>query len=228
MKKTKHSKLFYWAFVIITILIVSGVFWIIGKPMIEFASEPEKFRLWVNSNGVWGRIVYIGMMVTQIIAAFLPGEPFELVAGYAFGAVEGTLLCFFASAIGCCFVLLMVRKFGIKLIRLFFSEQQINSVKFLKSSPKRILLFLIVFSLPGTPKDLLCYFAGITDIKLWILMLICTVGRLPAIITSTLGGDALGTESYIFAVVVLVITAIISGLGVYLYHKIKKENNKEK
>ena len=228
MEKRRHSKFFYWIFVIITILIVSGVFWIIGKPMIEFASEPEKFRLWVNSNGIWGRIVYIGMMVTQIVAAFLPGEPFELVAGYAFGAVEGTLLCFFASAIGSCFVLLMVRKFGIKLIRLFFSEQQINSVKFLKSSPKRILLFLIVFALPGTPKDLLCYFAGITDIKLWILMLICTVGRLPAIITSTLGGDALGTESYIFAVVILIITAVISSLGVYLYHKIRKENNKEK
>ncbi len=228
MKKTKHSKVFYWVFVIITLLLVSGVFWIIGKPMIEFASEPEKFRLWVNSNGVWGRIVYIGMMITQIIAAFLPGEPFELVAGYAFGAVEGTILCFLASAMGSCFVLLLVRKFGIKLIRLFFSDQQINSVKFLKSSPKRILLFLIVFALPGTPKDLLCYFAGITDIKLWILMIICTVGRLPAIITSALGGDALGTESYIYAIVILVVTAVISSLGVYLYHKIRQENNKEK
>ena len=210
---------------VIAVLLLVGVFcWYVGNPLVKFASEPEKFRIWVNSNGVWGRFAYIGMMILQIIAAFLPGEPFEMVAGYAFGTIEGTALCFIASAIGSIFVLLLTRKLGIKLVKLFFDDNKINSVKFLHSSPKRILLFAVIFILPGTPKDLLCYFAGVTDIKMSILILICSFGRIPAIVTSTIGGDALGTKSYILAIVVLIITFLISFSGVIVYRLISKKH----
>ena len=33
------------------------------------------------------------MVILQVIVAIIPGEPLEIVGGYAFGAVEGTLLC---------------------------------------------------------------------------------------------------------------------------------------
>lgn len=212
---------------IITVLTLVGILtFIVGKPLIKFASEPEKFRIWVDSNGFWGRLAYIGMMILQIVAAFLPGEPFEMVAGYAFGTVQGTILCLFASAVGSIFVLLLSRKFGMRFINLFFNKQQIEKVKFLRSSPKRILLFTVIFILPGTPKDLLCYFAGITDIKLWILMLICSFGRIPAIFTSTLGGDALGTKSYILAIVVFSVTILISLIGALIYKIISNRHNK--
>ena len=133
-----NKKIFKIFFVVIVLLIVGVVCWYVGNPLVKFASEPEKFRIWVNSNGVWGRFAYVGMMILQIIAAFLPGEPFEMVAGYAFGTIEGTALCFIASAIGSILVLLLTRKFGIKLVKLFFDDNKINSVNFLHSSPKRI------------------------------------------------------------------------------------------
>ena len=218
-----NKKILKTVFVLAILLLMGIVCWYVGNPLVKFASEPEKFRVWVNSNGIWGRFAYVGMMILQIIAAFLPGEPFEMVAGYAFGTLEGTALCFIASAIGSIFVLLLTRKFGIKLVKLFFDEDKINSVKFLHSSPKRILLFAVIFILPGTPKDLLCYFAGVTDIKMWILILICSFGRIPAIVTSTIGGDALGTKSYILAIVVLIITFLISFLGVMVYRWISKK-----
>ena len=85
-------------------------------------------------------------------------------------------------------------------------------------------MFAVIFVLPGTPKDLLCYFAGVTDIKMWILILICSFGRIPAIVTSTIGGDALGTKSYILAIVVLIITFLISFSGVIVYRLISKKS----
>ena len=101
----------------------------------------------------------------------------------------------------------------------------IKSAKFLQTSPKKTLLFSIIFALPGTPKDLLCYFAGLTDIKLWKLVLICSFGRIPAIVTSTLGGDALGTKSYVLAIIVLLATVLISFIGVLVYNKLGKRYN---
>jgi len=83
-----------------------------------------------------------------------------------------------------------------------------------------VLLFLVIFMVPGTPKDLLCYFAGLTTIPFPVLMVICSLGRLPAIVTSTIGGNALGTERYILAVVVFVAAFLLSLAGLFLYNKI--------
>ena len=57
-------------------------------------------------------------------------------------------------------------------------------------------------------------------------MLICSFGRIPAIVTSTLGGDALGTKSYILAIVVFSVTLLISLIGTFIYKIISKRHNK--
>ena len=69
-----------------------GTFFLAGKPMMQFFSEPEKFRAWVDEKGIWSRVIFVGLMFFQVVAAAIPGEPLELAAGYAFGALEGTLL----------------------------------------------------------------------------------------------------------------------------------------
>jgi uncharacterized membrane protein (DUF485 family) len=57
-----------------------------------------------------------------------------------------------------------------------------------------------------------------------LLIFICTVCRFPSIITSTIGGNALGTGEYGFAVIVFVITAVISAIGIIIYNKFSKKN----
>ena len=80
--------------------------------------------------------------------------------------------------------------------------------------------------IPGTPKDLLCYFAGLTDIKPLPFLLICSLGRLPSLVTSTVGGDALGTESYVLAAVVFAVTLLISGAGLLCYRWLCRRHNR--
>jgi len=213
---------------IIAGIVLSGLIAAIAIPMLSFAKEPEVFRAWVKENGVLSGITYVGMVVFQILAAFVPGEPFEIVAGYAFGSFWGTILCFVGGAIGSILVLLLVRKFGIKLIEVFFSKEKIESLNFLHSSKGKILVFSIIYTLPGTPKDLLCYFAGITDISLPLLIAICSFGRIPAIITSILGGDAFGKGDYKFTVIIFAVTVLVSGLGLLAYTLYQRKRKKIK
>ena len=77
------------AFILLSLLI----FIYAGKPMIDFLSEPERFRMWVEERGLAGKAAFIGMVVLQVIVAIIPGEAVELAAGYAFGTWEGLLLC---------------------------------------------------------------------------------------------------------------------------------------
>lgn len=212
------------AVVCIAVVASALIMWLVGAPLVRFASEPEKFRAWVDGHGFGGRIAYIGMVIFQVVIALIPGEPFEIAAGYAFGAVEGTLLCILASTLGSVAVFLLVRRFGVRLVEVFFSKDKLKSVRFLKSTPKRDMLFLIIFMIPGTPKDLLSYVAGLTDIRFPVWLMICSLGRIPSIITSTVGGNALGTQNYWFAIAVFAATMAVSGIGLMIYNRICKRH----
>ena len=91
MKKNELSplqqKLLGLAAIGIAVVVFALLIWLVGVPLVRFASQPERFRDWVNSHGFGGRIAYMGMVILQVIVAVIPGEPFEIAAGYAFGAV---------------------------------------------------------------------------------------------------------------------------------------------
>lgn len=222
----RHKKLFGILAIVIAIIFSAAVFIFIGKPLISLVSNPKEFRDWVNNFGILGRLIFVGMIILQVIVAIIPGEPFEIAAGYAFGAIEGTLLCLVGAIIGSILIFLLVRKFGIMLVEVFFSKEKIDSLKFLKNSKKMTALFFIIMLIPGTPKDLLSYFAPLTKMKLSIWILIVSITRIPSIITSSIGGSALGEQKYMFAAVAFAITLLISGIGVLIYKKI--ESNKDK
>ncbi len=220
----KQKRIMTTVCIVVFTLFLVAVCWFVGRPLIAFVSEPEQFRQWVDSHGIMGRLAFLGMMVLQVFVAFIPGEPLEIGAGYAFGAAEGTLLCMEGVVLGSTLVFLFVGKFGKKAVRVFFSEEQINSFRLFRD-PKRLkrVMFLCFF-LPGTPKDLLTYLAGMAPITLPNFLLLSMVARLPSIVTSTVGGNALGKENYLFAVVVFLATMAVSGVGLLIYNKLKQRD----
>ena len=223
----RHKKAWGIAIICVAVLMAGLIMWRVGVPMVRFARDPQKFRAWVDGHGFGGRLAYMGMVILQVIIALIPGEPFEIAAGYAFGALEGTLLCLLASTIGSVIVFGLVRFFGTRLVELFFTEDKLRSVRFLKSTHRRDMIFLIIFMIPGTPKDLLSYVAGLTDIRFGVWLLICSLGRVPSIITSTVGGNALGTKNYWFAAGVFIVTMLISAAGLWVYDRICKKHSKQ-
>ena len=223
---TEKQRKLITALSIVLAFIFSGLIaFFVGKPMIEFVGEPEKFRDFVKSYGLLSDLLFIIMLIFQMIIAFIPGEPFEIAAGYAFGAVRGTVDCIIAFALGGVLILLTVRKFGVKIVEVFFPIEKIKSLKFIQNSKRLNTLTFIVFLIPGTPKDLLSYFIGLTDMKLSVWLFITTIARIPSLITSVLGGSALGNERYEIAVLVFIITLVLSGLGLLVYKKISKNHN---
>lgn len=211
----------------LVVVFMLAVFWFVGKPMVQFVSQPEHFREWVDSHGLWGRLAFLGMMMFQVFVAIIPGEPLEIGAGYAFGVLEGTLLCILGTTLSSTVIFLFVKKWGMKFVTLFVSEEKIHSLKFLQNARRLNLITFILFFIPGTPKDVLTYIVGLTPMRLGTWVLITTVARIPSVVTSTIGGNALGTQDYLFAVIVFVVTAVISGLGVLAYRKITQHHQKK-
>lgn len=215
--------------VIIGVLLIAftgAVCLLVGKPMVEFVSEPEKFRAWVGSKGIWGKLIFIGMAMFQTVIAVIPGEPFEIGAGYAFGAIEGTVLCIIGFTLGSLIIFALVRTLGVRVVEIFFPIEKIRSLKFLKDSKRLNAITFLIFFIPGTPKDLIAYFVGLTDIKLSAWIFIASVARIPSVVTSTFGGNALGGEKYILAAIIFAVALIISAAGVIIYKAITRHHEK--
>ena len=206
-------------FIVIVLLTV-----FVGGPIVKTLGDPATFRVWVDERGVWGRILFIGLMILQVIIAFIPGEPFELAAGYAFGAVWGTLLVWIGVVIGSTLVFLFVKKIGIKAVEVFFPRERIDSMKYLNNEKALNATAFILFLIPGTPKDLLTYVAGLTKIRLLPWILLTSIARIPSIVTSTISGNALGLEKYGLAIIVFAATALISGISYVLYQRAQRKH----
>ena len=208
--------------VFVLVLVLLTVF--VGGPIVKTIGDPAAFRAWVEARGIWGRVLFVGLIVLQIVVAFIPGEPFELAAGYAFGALWGTLLVWIGAIIGTTVVFLFVRKIGVKAVEVFFPREKINSLKYLQDEKKLNAAAFLLFLIPGTPKDLLTYLAGLTKIRLLPWIVLTSIARIPSIVTSTISGNALGIEKYTLAIIVYVATALVSGIGLLIYQRLQRQH----
>jgi len=222
MKKSKAA---------VILSIISAVF--IGLTVVciilfrEYLSDAEYLRELVGDHYVIGAICCILICAVQVVVALVPGELVEIAAGYIFGAWWGSLLALTGIVLGSVVVIWLGRIFGRKFVYTFYPKEKVDKLPILNNPQKRNLLVLTLFIIPGTPKDLLTYAIGLTDMSIPLYLVLTTVARFPSVITSTLGGDAVGDKQYVFAILVFGITIAISAVGLLIYNRIQKKHEQK-
>ncbi len=196
---------------------------ILSDRITEFIKDPEAFRMWIQATGMKGILAFVCMNMVQVFLAVVPGGPLVITAGYVFGPVKGTLLCVCACSVASVIVMLLVRKFGMKLVALFVSEEQLKLVADYDKSPENARkierLLMLIFIIPGTPKDPLTYIAGLTKIPIPVWALVNFLGRFPGAFISAFTGSAFGSGKGI------VIIAAVGGVVILMIvGKILKKN----
>lgn len=184
-------------------------------------SDPAAVRAFVAEHAVLARLAIVGINVLQIVLAFLPGEPVELASGYALGFFEGTAACLAASAIGTSIIYLAVRRWGRRVVDLFFDQGYFERFDWLHRTRRLELIMLVVFLIPGTPKDFLTYFAGLTDMRFGTALAIATFGRIPSIVTSTIAASSFASGDYGLLVGALAIAALLIAGGGVAYRYVR-------
>ena len=191
-----------------------------GKSAIELIKDTDRFKSWINGFGVWGIIVFVAIRVLQTVVKFIPTEPIEIAAGLLWGWFGGFLLCLLGNILGSVVILLMTRRIGIRILRLFRLENKMQSMRFLQDREKRNRLLFIFYLVPGTPKDTMTYFAGLTDMNMAEFLILSSIARIPAIVSSTICGAYLGANNFKVAAVVFIVSALLSIPGGILYKKL--------
>ena len=212
--------------VLIAIMILGTV--TLGPRLVETAKDPEQFREFIGDNGPKSVLIFIGIQFLQVVFAFIPGEFVEIGAGYAFGGVLGTVLCLVGSVLATLLIFGLTRLLGKKFTSIMIDRRDLKRLKFLNDDKKLVVLMALLYFIPGTPKDLITYFAGITKIKFGIFMIISTFCRIPSVVTSTFAGSTFGDKKYISTIIIFGVTAILGIGGYFLYNFLSRKHTERK
>ena len=186
----------------------------------------NQFKIYIEEKKIQGWFILLGIEILQVVLAVIPGEPIEILAGILFGGLGGMILCLLGSLIGTIIIFFGVRYFKNGLFKP--KEIENKKFKFLEDEEKLDFIVFILFFIPGTPKDALTYFVPLTKMKPLRFFILSTIARIPSIITSTLFGSLLMEKKYSMAILVFVITGVVSIAGIIINNQIIKRKNKMK
>lgn len=116
-----------------------------------------------------GHLASIGFILIQILQAVIPIIPGALtipMGAMVFGMGYGFLLSFIGIVMGSIINFALARQFGRPLVKMLVSEKQFNKYIDWMDSPRGFdKLFTFAMFFPLSPDDLLCYFAGLSNLS---------------------------------------------------------------
>ena len=187
-----------------------------------------QFKEEISNSASSGILMLLGLQLLQILIPILPGEPIEFLAGMCYGTIGGMLIIFLGAFLSSFIIFYCVRKFGKNFIHSFLGKDKIEKLENSKwfSNPEKIeLILFIAFLIPGTPKDLFVYIAGLLPLRPYRFFLISTFCRFPSVISSTFAGSNIVDGNWWLSIASYVVTFTISGIGLYVYNVIKSKNS---
>ena len=229
---SRRVKAFKYILKIIVIVLLIGLI-VYLFPVMKNLSTPEgqlEFKNQVSNMGFLGLLALFGLQFAQIFLIILPGEPIEILAGMCYGGIGGTLFITISACIISSIIFFAVRKFGRKFVYSFCSKERIEKIENSKlfKNPKKIeWIMLLLFVIPGTPKDLLVYIAGLLPLKPLRFILISTFARLPSVVSSTFAGSSIVAGNWKISIIIYVVTFALVGLFIFIVNKFDKDKTAE-
>lgn len=192
---------------LILVVYISAKF---GPGITRLMSHPEKFKEYIDAYGPASALIYILIQAAHVIIVVIPGEIVQIAGGYAFGTFFGTVYSLIGIIVGTLIVFFATRLVGYSLVRAFVSPRKLEKFDFLINSSKSEITMFVLFLIPGIPKDTLVYISGLTPVKPWRFLLICTIARFPGLWGSAYIGANLQEKDYLPV-------WIMSGLALVLF-----------
>ena len=202
----------------LTLLVFAAVRY--GPEITKLASKPEQMREVLNSYGWKGVLIFMSIQLIQVVVAAIPGEFVQLAGGYIYGTWLGTLYSLTGIVAGSVIVFFIARLLGYPIVKTFVSQKNLEKFDFMMNNSKSEIAMFILFVIPGIPKDILTYIAGLTPVKPLRFFVIITIGRLPALLASSYIGYNTQKGNYLIVVILSVVALVLFAAGILLKDRI--------
>ncbi len=209
MQRTVRRILAFSLFLLlVAAIVVPAVIW--RAELWKIFASVTRLREWVAGWGAAAPLVYVALQVAQIVVFIIPGEVVQIAGGYLFGAWLGTILALVGTILGATLCFFLARLLGKPFVAVIVPRERMEGVEKLLASRSARSIFFLLYLIPGIPKDVLGYVAGLSPLTYGFFIAASTLGRLPGLIGSAIIGGAAASSKW-------VLLGVVSGAAVLLF-----------
>lgn len=190
--------------------------------LLESMSDLRNVEFWLLQYKKQSALVYIGAQILQIIVCVIPGQALQIAAGYLYGFWIGYGLSILGAFLGSVLVFYLARLLGHDAMQILFGERKITEMLAKINSKKGMMIVFIIFLIPGIPKDLCTYAAGLSEMHIKPFLILSLIGRTPGMMCSLAIGRQVMNGHYTSAIVIAVIVVICFILGLIFRDRVFK------
>jgi len=180
---------------------------------VSLTQEPEQFREYLLGFGPRGILVFVLIQALQVIIAAIPGELTQLAGGYLYGALWGIVYSCAGIILGSVVAFGITHVLGYPVLKVIMPQARLERFAFFINSPRVEMVTFLLFLLPGMPKDILTYIAGLTPIRPLTFLIVASLARLPGIVITSYIGAGIEQNQYIEAAVAALLSVLLLLLG---------------
>lgn len=163
-------------------------------------------------------LIYIGFQIVQIVISVIPGQVFQMAAGYLFGFWPALLYAMTGAVMGTGLSFLLAKLLGRDFLHIFFGEEKMSYYIERLNSKQAYTIVFFLYLIPGLPKDMISYAAGASEMRFKPFLLLSAVGRLPGMAGCLLMGTMVENGNYT-GVAVIAVLAVIACVLCLIYRK---------
>lgn len=174
------------ALILLVLVVLVAVYW---QPLRAMLGDVPRLRDWLRGLGPWGPVALIVVNAAQIVAAPIPGQLIQAMAGYLFGLWPGALYGALGMALGGTLSMSLGRVYGRPLVTRLVGAERLAHWE--RAAHTDSLLIWCILLLPPFG-DIPYLIAGLSKIPIWKVLGIIVFVRWPsAIMHAALGAGVL-------------------------------------
>jgi uncharacterized membrane protein YdjX (TVP38/TMEM64 family) len=179
------------------------------RALVHLYSSRRELKTALNRMGPYAPFVFIVLQAFQVVVAPVPGEATGFLGGLLFGTTIGFLYSTIGLTLGSLMAFGLGRWLGLPVVRRLISPDTYHKFDFV-TRPGAELVLLLLFIIPGFPKDYLCFFLGVSPIPFGVFLVICAFGRMPGTWMLSIQGAKVGGGHYLDFLILLTLTAAVA------------------
>ena len=176
------------------------------RELVRFFSSRREVKAFLNSFGPYAPLVFIVLQALQVVLAPIPGEATGFLGGYVFGTWLGFLYSTVGLTLGSALAFGLGRWLGLPLVRRVVSSEVYHKFDFVAHTGGEMVA-LVLFLIPGFPKDFLCFLFGVSPMPFGMFLVITTFGRMPGTWLLSIQGAKMRSAHYVDFVIFLTVAA---------------------
>lgn len=180
----------------------------------------DGFRDYILSTGKLGPVMLVLFQILQTVIAPIPGEVVQIAGGYIYGTALGAVFVTGGMLLGALIAFYFTRFLGGSFIDSLLQRDKFKWMRGMMDNNKFSVFLFIIFIIPGLPKDMFIYAAGLTTIKPLRFFTILLIARLPWLLASVSIGANIYHKNYGPTIIISAISVLAFILGLIYKDKL--------